>query len=165
MADSLEGAKDEKKPLVVKTAADLQRIKLMKLMKNPEKPAFIPERPKEKNIPTAPELVRNVMGSGAGAGSGDFHLYRNLRRKENTRLKAIEEKGQKELLDEEFQKKRENAKRMAEEATAKKRAKRLKKKEKMKQKKLLKSVSKKEDVKKENDSESSSDSDDEDNVN
>lgn len=35
------------------------------------------------------------MGSSAGAGSGEFHVYRHLRRKEYARQKFIQEKGQK----------------------------------------------------------------------
>lgn len=35
------------------------------------------------------------MGSSAGAGSGEFHVYRHLRRKEYSRQKFIQEKGQK----------------------------------------------------------------------
>lgn len=42
-----------------------------------------------------PEFVRNVMGSSAGAGSGEFHVYRHLRRKEYARQKFIQEKGHK----------------------------------------------------------------------
>lgn len=115
--------KEEEKPIVAKTAVDLQRLKLMKLMKNPvsiylyiticivlcifiisnnicffigkDKPIVLPERPKPKNTPTVPEFVRNVMGSSAGAGSGEFHVYRHLRRKEYARQKFIQEKGHK----------------------------------------------------------------------
>lgn len=68
------------------------------------------------------------MGSSAGAGSGEFHVYRHLRRKEYARLKQIEEKGLTEKLNDNFQQKLDNNKRLAEEKTAKKRAKRLKKK-------------------------------------
>lgn len=130
--------KEEEKPIVAKTAVDLQRLKLQKLMKNPEKPVIIPERPKIKSTPTVPEFVRNVMGSSAGAGSGEFHVYRHLRRKEYARQKFIQEKGQKELLDEEYHRKLEENKRVAEEITAKKRAKRLKRRQKGKQKKRTK---------------------------
>lgn len=45
-----------------------------------------------------PEFVRNVMGSSAGAGSGEFHVYRHLRRKEYARQKFIQEKGRKVIL-------------------------------------------------------------------
>ncbi|XP_003485821.1 PRKR-interacting protein 1 homolog [Bombus impatiens] len=130
--------KEEEKPVVAKTAIDLQRLKLQKLMKNPEKPIILPERPKAKSTPTVPEFVRNVMGSSAGAGSGEFHVYRHLRRKEYARQKFIQEKGHKELLDEEYHRKIEENKRIAEEITAKKRAKRLKKKQKWKQNKKMK---------------------------
>ncbi|XP_033230882.1 PRKR-interacting protein 1 homolog [Belonocnema kinseyi] len=131
MSDHLDNKEDEK-PVVAKTAVDLQRLKLMKLMKNPEKPVLLPEKTKLRNTPTVPEFVRNVMGSSAGAGSGEFHVYRHLRRKEYSRQKFIQEKGQKELLDEEYHKKLDENKRKAEEATKKRRAKRLKKRQKIK---------------------------------
>lgn len=35
------------------------------------------------------------LGSSAGAGSGEFHVYRHLRRKEYTRQKIIDEMGEK----------------------------------------------------------------------
>lgn len=56
---------------------------------------MLPDRPKSKNSPSVPEFVRNVMGSSAGAGSGEFHVYRHLRRKEYSRQKFIQEKGRK----------------------------------------------------------------------
>ncbi|CAH0762962.1 unnamed protein product [Bemisia tabaci] len=121
----------EKKP-VVKDAYDLQRLKLEKLMKNPTKPVILPETSREKKSPHVPEFVRNVMGSSAGAGSGEFHVYRHLRRKEHFRQKFIQEKAEKDILDEEYHKKLELNKQLAEERTAKKRAKRLKKKAKRK---------------------------------
>ncbi|XP_023727228.1 PRKR-interacting protein 1 homolog isoform X2 [Cryptotermes secundus] len=123
-----EDKTDTEKPVIARTAYDLQRLKLEKLMKNVEKPAPIPEGPKEKNMPHVPDFVRNVMGSSAGAGSGEFHVYRHLRRKEYARQKFIQEKGEKELLEEAYHLKIEENRKAAEERTAKKRAKRLKKK-------------------------------------
>ncbi|XP_072949386.1 PRKR-interacting protein 1 homolog [Epargyreus clarus] len=131
MSDNKE-SKEEKKVIVVKNATDLQRLKLEKLMKNPDRPVLIPEQPKQKNLPSAPDFVRNVMGSSAGAGSGEFHVYRHLRRKEYARQKFIQEKSEKEQLDDQYHMKLEENKRIAEEKTAKKRAKRLKKKQKAK---------------------------------
>lgn len=46
-------------------------------------------------MPAVPDFVRNVMGSSAGAGSGEFHVYRHLRRKEYARQKFIQEKSEK----------------------------------------------------------------------
>ncbi|XP_058837916.1 protein starmaker [Topomyia yanbarensis] len=123
----------EKKKFVVRNAADIQRAKLEKLMKNPEKPVIIPESAKERDFSNAiPSFVRNVMGSSAGAGSGEFHVYRHLRRKEYARQKHIQEKSRSEQLDDDFQARLEQNRLQAEEKTAKKRAKRLKKKSKQK---------------------------------
>uniref|UniRef100_A0A182N3Y5 PRKR-interacting protein 1 n=1 Tax=Anopheles dirus TaxID=7168 RepID=A0A182N3Y5_9DIPT len=119
----------EKKKFVVRNAADIQRAKLEKLMKNPDKPVIIPGPGKNRDFSTAiPSFVRNVMGSSAGAGSGEFHVYRHLRRKEYARQKQIQEKSHAEQLDDAFQQKLEDNRMAAEERTAKKRNKRLKKK-------------------------------------
>uniref|UniRef100_U5ETX0 Putative prkr-interacting protein 1 n=1 Tax=Corethrella appendiculata TaxID=1370023 RepID=U5ETX0_9DIPT len=128
-------AKDvEKKKFVIRNATDSQRAKLEKLMKNPDKEIIIPEIPKEKDFSNAiPTFVRNVMGSSAGAGSGEFHVYRHLRRKEYARQKHMQEKTHKEQLDDDFQEKREQNRLDSEAKTAKKRAKRLKKKQKAKE--------------------------------
>ncbi|XP_058118667.1 PRKR-interacting protein 1 homolog [Anopheles ziemanni] len=127
------GKEVEKKKFVVRNAADVQRAKLEKLMKNPDKPVIIPGPAKNRDFSNAiPSFVRNVMGSSAGAGSGEFHVYRHLRRKEYARQKQIQEKSRAEQLDDAFQEKLEQNKQLAEERTAKKRAKRLKKKAKQK---------------------------------
>lgn len=74
------------------------------------------------------------MGSSAGAGSGEFHVYRHLRRKEYSRQKNIQAMSIKEQQDQEFQSKLEENKRISQERTAKRRAKRLKKKNEQKNK-------------------------------
>lgn len=99
---------------VVRTPVDQQRIKLEKLMEHPvnylfnglyanlqtrftylqDKPVVIPASKQQKNLLAAvPTFVRNVMGSSAGAGSGEFHVYRHLRRKEFARQKQIQHKS------------------------------------------------------------------------
>lgn len=81
---------------------------------------------------SVPTFVRNVMGSSAGAGSGEFHVYRHLRRKEYARQKNIQNQSLREAADDAYQQKLDDNKRAAEERTAKKRAKRLKKKQRAK---------------------------------
>ncbi|KAM4702463.1 PRKR-interacting protein 1 [Discoglossus pictus] len=126
--------KKEPQPLVIpKNATDEQRMKLERLMRNPDKPATIPERLKEWSPRSAPEFVRDVMGSSAGAGSGEFHVYRHLRRREYQRQEFMDTLSDKQKLDEEFQIKLMENKMMVEERTAKRRLKR----QKMKQKKKL----------------------------
>lgn len=139
MSDSREQRSDsdpeEKKPVSKTfTAYDVQRYRLEKLMENPDKPVSIPVRQEKGRQREAPDFVRNVMGSSAGAGSGEFHVYRHLRRKEFARQRVIEEEARREELDLEYQERLERNRREAEERVERNRLKRLKKKQKMKQK-------------------------------
>ncbi|XP_075220594.1 PRKR-interacting protein 1 homolog [Lycorma delicatula] len=154
-----EDDSDDAKPTVARNATELQRMKLEKLMKNPEKSVVIPERQKEKKSPHVPEFVRNVMGSSAGAGSGEFHVYRHLRRKEYARQKFIQEKAEKEVLEEAYHHKILENRQACDERTAKKRAKRLKKKQKKKKLKTDYNKSKNSGSDKDSSELSSSDSD------
>lgn len=132
---------EEPKKRKAKTAYDVQRIRLDKLMNNPEKEVVIPEREKNDKLPKCfhpPEFVNNVWGSSAGAGSGDFHLFRAVRRRQYAREKFMNVQAKIEKKDKEFREKIEQNERIAEERTAKKRAKRLKKKERQKKAKLIK---------------------------
>lgn len=107
---------------------DHQRRKIEKLMENPDRLVELPNTSmasKKGYVP--PDFVRNVMGSSAGAGSGEFHVYRHLRRKELTRLKEMEEMSHSEKLDAEFKAKLEQTKLRAQERTLKKKMKREKK--------------------------------------
>lgn len=125
------------------TAYDVQRYRLEKLMENPDKPVVIPPRQdsKSKKSREAPEFVRNVMGSSAGAGSGEFHVYRHLRRKEFARQRMIEEDARREELDSAYQERLDRNRKEAEARVEKNRLKRLKKKQKMKGKKKAKTSS------------------------
>jgi len=127
-----EPPKKKKKPdlpiVQIKNAADYQRMKLDRLMANPDKPIVIPGPGRNKNLAPPPDFVRNIMGSSAGAGSGEFHVYRHLRRKEYARQKQITEQAILEQKDIDFQNRIDANKQLADAKTAKKRAKRLKKK-------------------------------------
>ncbi|MEE6468745.1 hypothetical protein FKM82_008363, partial [Ascaphus truei] len=89
-----------------------------------DKLASIPERPKDWTPRSAPEFVRDVMGSSAGAGSGEFHVYRHLRRREYQRQEFMDVMSEKQKLDDEFDRKMKENKILADERTAKRRLKR-----------------------------------------
>ncbi|CAI9781036.1 unnamed protein product [Fraxinus pennsylvanica] len=82
-----------------------------------------------------PVRVNNTSGSSAGSGSGDFHQYRQMRRKEQDRLARMDADYQKRKEITEFIQRREERLKAAEERTAKKRFKRQKKKQKKQEKK------------------------------
>ncbi|XP_038582283.1 PRKR-interacting protein 1 homolog [Micropterus salmoides] len=152
------GGKEAQPLIIAKTPAEEQRLRLERLMRNPDKPAPIPDRPKEWNPRAPPEFVRDVMGSSAGAGSGEFHVYRHLRRREYQRQDFLDKMAEKQDADVEYLKKVEQNIKAAEERTAKRR----KKREKMKQKKLMAKKAKQEaNDKKEGDADESSDSSEE----
>ncbi|XP_071724648.1 uncharacterized protein [Rutidosis leptorrhynchoides] len=86
-------------------------------------------------LENVPVRVSNTSGSSAGSGSGDFHQYRQMRRKEQDRLARMEVDYQKRKLVAEFNMRREEKTKAVEERTAKKRLKRQKKKQRKKEKK------------------------------
>lgn len=127
------GGKEGQPLIITKNAAEGQRLKLEKLMRNPDKPAPIPDRQKEWNPRAPPEFVRDVMGSSAGAGSGEFHVYRHLRRREYQRQDFLDKLSDKQRKDQNYLDKVQQNQQAAEERTAKRR----KKREKLKTKKLV----------------------------
>eukprot|EP00037_Helgoeca_nana_P011897 m.107065 g.107065 ORF g.107065 m.107065 type:complete len:177 (-) comp21131_c0_seq1:1150-1680(-) len=80
----------EKEAINFKSATEEQAWRLQKLMEMPEKEALIPQAKQERG-PRAPrDFNPNVMGSTAGAGSGEFHVYRHDRAKEYERLRHLD---------------------------------------------------------------------------
>lgn len=112
------------------------------------------EQPKGKVVT---EKVVNVMGSSAGAGSSEFHLYVSARNREIFRMEEIEERRKKDEEEAEYIQKVERNKREAEERTLKNAEKRKRKKEKDKEKALAHKVAKKTESTEEKDSTKTSD--------
>ncbi|KAI9811719.1 MAG: hypothetical protein M1827_005264 [Pycnora praestabilis] len=79
---------------------------------------------KPRNAP--PEIVANVQGSSAGAGSGEFHVYKASRRREYERLRLMDEEVKREKENEEFEKKKVEMKEKDEKKTNKNKTKREK---------------------------------------
>ncbi|OMO63279.1 hypothetical protein COLO4_32597 [Corchorus olitorius] len=106
-----------------------------------EKPVFKEEEEDleiklRRIIENVPVRVSNTSGSSAGSGSGDFHQYRQMRRKEQDRLARMDADYQKRKEIAEYTMRREERLKAAEERTAKKRLKRQKKKQRKKEKKI-----------------------------
>lgn len=81
---------------------------------------------KRNALPPPPEIVANVQGSSAGAGSGEFHVYKASRRREYERVKMMEEDVEREEKDRDFERRREEMRKKDEERTEKRRKKREK---------------------------------------
>ncbi|PGH04972.1 hypothetical protein AJ79_06929 [Helicocarpus griseus UAMH5409] len=113
------------------TPVSEQATQIDSLFKDPSKPLNLPPSSKPRtstSLAPPPEIVANVQGSSAGAGSGEFHVYKASRRREYERLRLMEEELKMEKEDEGFEKRREEARRRDEEKTEKNRRKREKKK-------------------------------------
>ncbi|KAJ9651899.1 hypothetical protein H2198_008828 [Neophaeococcomyces mojaviensis] len=112
------------------TAIATQANEIENLMWDPERPVEIPALSSETKSKLAPppEIVTNVQGSSAGAGSGEFHVYKASRRREYERLRAMDEEAAKEEHDEKWSKELEEKRRRDEEKTRKNREKRNKRK-------------------------------------
>lgn len=86
------------------------------------------EQEKASSSTVVTEKVHNPYGSTAGAGSGEFHIYRHARAREMERLKALEKTEQEKIEDEKFQNKLEEWKSEEEKRLSKKRKKRQREK-------------------------------------
>ena len=112
------------------TALAAQATELNKLFADPEREMKLPDGTTNKGsrLPPPPEIVANVQGSSAGAGSGEFHVYKASRRREYERLREMEAEAKAEEDTARWEKEAEEKKWRDEEKTAKNREKRAKKK-------------------------------------
>lgn len=83
------------------SSSEIQRQQMAELLKHPEREIVIP-KPQKRTLSPPPELVSNIAGSSAGAGSGEFHVYKQARRKEFERMKIFEEEELKEQTEKDF---------------------------------------------------------------
>lgn len=118
------------------TPATQQSTQVEALFANPDKAdAGLAVGPKAKIANAPPEIVANVQGSSAGAGSGEFHVYKASRRREYERLRAMDEEVKTEEAEKEYQQKKDEMEKKDEEKLSKNRAKREKAKKRQEKKK------------------------------
>jgi len=66
-----------------------------------------PGQKTSSSLAPPPEIVTNVQGSSAGAGSGEFHVYKASRRREYERIRLMEDEANQEEADREWKAKQE----------------------------------------------------------
>ena len=112
--------------------ASQRRTELEALFANADREIIIPTAATNglEPLPPPPEIVNNVQGSSAGAGSGEFHVYKASRRREFERLKRMDEEVAEEAAAKEYNAKMAELKKRDAEKTNKNRARREKKKNK-----------------------------------
>ncbi|KAL4741188.1 hypothetical protein BDV11DRAFT_74654 [Aspergillus similis] len=99
------------------------------LFRDPSKEIRLPTASTQRtasSLPAPPEIVANVQGSSAGAGSGEFHVYKASRRREYERLRLMQEEVDREKEGAEWQRKQEEVRRKDQEKTEKNRRRREK---------------------------------------
>ncbi|KAI3399195.1 hypothetical protein diail_7564 [Diaporthe ilicicola] len=106
--------------------ASAQASQLDALFARPDQEIRVPSGPPDpaRRLPLPPEIVTNVQGSSAGAGSGEFHVYKAARRREYERLRLMDDEVRREADASEFAAKKADAERKDDEKTRRNREKR-----------------------------------------
>ncbi|KAL3466268.1 hypothetical protein BJX64DRAFT_284836 [Aspergillus heterothallicus] len=106
-----------------------QASQIEHLFRDPSKEIRLPSASQLRtasSLPAPPEIVANVQGSSAGAGSGEFHVYKASRRREYERMRLMQEEVDREKDESEWAKKMEETKKKDDEKTEKNRKRREK---------------------------------------
>lgn len=101
--------------------------KVDSLFRDPEKQLNLPQGSTTKtagSMAPPPEIVANVQGSSAGAGSGEFHVYKASRRREYERQRLMQDEIDREKDQAAWQKEQDDTRRKDEEKTEKNRKRR-----------------------------------------
>eukprot|EP00049_Salpingoeca_infusionum_P022313 m.6041 g.6041 ORF g.6041 m.6041 type:complete len:208 (+) comp5121_c0_seq2:151-774(+) len=110
----------------IRTGYDKVKWEIEKFMNDPNQKVKMVAPPKERGPPRVKEFNPNIHGSSAGAGSGEFHVYRADKRREMMRQQYMDAQREKEAQEEQFSAKMATLEAQDESKTAKKRAKRQK---------------------------------------
>jgi hypothetical protein len=108
------------------TPRSAQASEVEALFAKPDRDIQIPSSAVARPLGAPPEIVANVQGSSAGAGSGEFHVYKASRRREYERLRLMDEEVKEEEEEKAAREKREELEKKDREKTEKNRLKREK---------------------------------------
>ncbi|PHH59937.1 hypothetical protein CDD81_2368 [Ophiocordyceps australis] len=108
-----------------------QAASLNALLANPHRDIRIPPSASAASAsrpsnPAPPDIITNVQGSSAGAGSGEFHVYKAARRREYERLRRMDEDLRRDKDSHDFHLQQAQRDRRDDEKTRKNRQKRQK---------------------------------------